>query len=108
MNTNTIVPYDSIDPYNRFRDTADPCPNNHKQNTESVAAWKTTLNNLFQAQRDVFEVYRKAWPSNVTPKEVALALGKPLHSICGRCSDGKQEGILVATAEIRDGSRALS
>lgn len=107
MNTNTVVPYDSIDPYNRFRDTADPCSNNHKQNTESVAAWKITLKNLFKAQREVFEIYRKAWPANVTPKEVAALLGKPLHAVSGRCSGGKQEGILVATDEIRSGSRAL-
>ncbi len=93
------------DPYQRF--STDPCRHRHHGNRESRAAWEQVLQDLCRAQRAVFEVYLKAHPTPLTPKEVAAALGKKLHEISGRCAEGKELGILRATNTIRDGSRAL-
>lgn len=94
------------DPYNRFKD-GDPCANKHRGNAESRAAWQKVLTDLCRAQRIVFEVFLRAHPTPMTPKEVAAALGKRLHEISGRCTEGKELGILRATGIVRDGSRAL-
>ena len=108
MDSNTVVPYDTLDPYNRYRDTTDPCSNNHRQNTESVAAWEQTLHGLARMQKLVFAEVEKAHPMPITPKEIAANLGRPLHAISGRVTGGKQAGILRATDIIRDGSRAVA
>jgi hypothetical protein len=99
------IPLVSPDPYQRF--STDPCRHNHHGNIESQKAWQQTLHGLNRCQREVFEVFRQAYPETRTPKEVAAQLDKPLHSVSGRMTGGKSLGILERTDEIRDGSRAL-
>jgi hypothetical protein len=99
-------PQIGLDPYQRF--STDPTRHKHHGNRESRAAWKGVLRDLLRAQRVVFEVVLRAHPEPVTPKEIARELGKPLHAISGRVTEGKELGILRATDIVRERSRAVA
>lgn len=103
LTDSTVV---SNDPYQRFSD--DPCKHKHHGNMESRAAWEKVKRDLLRAQRVVFEVVLRAHPEPVTPKEIARELGKPLHAISGRVTEGKELGILRASDIVREGSRAVA
>jgi hypothetical protein len=93
------------DPYQRF--STDITRFKHRGNEESVAAFNHCHAYFQKSKQAVWEVFMKAWPEPVTPKEVAMTLGKPLHAISGRCAELKQDGLLIPTGTVRDGSRAL-
>ena len=59
-------------------------------------------------QKLVFAEVEKAHPNPTTPKEIAANLNRPLHSISGRVTGGKEAGIQRSTDIIRDGSRAVA
>lgn len=65
-------------------DTIDPCLSRHKGNEQSNEAW-----NRVDAHGDrerIMALYADG--AKLTPKEVAVMLGKPLHTISGRFTAG--------------------
>jgi hypothetical protein len=106
MNDLTVNTGLSKDPYNRFND-GDPCKNRHRGNAESRAAWEKVLLKLTESQDAVLEVIQAAHPNPITPKEISWDLNKPLHSISGRCTELKEQGLIEPSEIVRNGSRAL-
>jgi predicted Rossmann fold nucleotide-binding protein DprA/Smf involved in DNA uptake len=109
MSTDTLLfndtPIVSNDPYQRFSD--DPCKNKHHGNRESRIAWELVLQKLTETQEDVLAIIQEAHPEPITAKEVASVLGKPFHSVSGRCTELKEQGLVEKSEIVRDGSRAL-
>jgi hypothetical protein len=91
IEANTVIPYETLGPYNRFRDTADPCSNNHKQNTESVSGWHKTFHGLARMQKLVFAEVEKAHPEPITPKEIAAKLDLAFAQYFGQNQRRKTE-----------------
>jgi hypothetical protein len=79
----------------------------HGGNAESQAAYERLRGSLTRSQKEAADLYRGIYPESLTSKEVARLLNKPLHSVSGRCTEGKQDGWLRPTDVVRDGSRAL-
>jgi len=93
------------DPYQRF--STDPTRHKHHGNQESRAAWEKVLLKLTESQEDVLLIIQGAHPEPITPKEIANVLGKPLHSVSGRCTELKEQGLVEKSDIVRSGSRAL-
>lgn len=93
------------DPYQRF--STDPTRHKHHGNRESRAAWEKVLLKLTESQEDVLLIIQGAHPEPITPKEIANVLGKPLHSVSGRCTELKEQGLVEKSDIVRNGSRAL-
>jgi chromosome segregation and condensation protein ScpB len=93
------------DPYQRF--STDPTRHKHHGNRESRAAWEKVLLKLTESQEDVLLIIQGAYPEPITPKEIANVMGKPLHSISGRCTELKEQGLVEPSDIVHNGSRAL-
>src|SRR5579864_6670866 len=94
-----------LDPYQRF--SKDPTRHKHHGNRESRAAWEQVLRKLTESQESVLEVIHNVHPEPITPKEIANVMGKPLHSVSGRCTELKEQGLVEPSDVVRNGSRAL-
>lgn len=80
----------------------DICENRHRGNPESVAG--NLKVDKHAGRRSVIEILKGG---NFTAKEIAFRLGKPLHTLSGRCAELKMLGIIEATGNRREGAAEL-
>jgi hypothetical protein len=79
----------------------------HGGNSESAAAYKKLSNSIPGIHRAILDLLHRASPEPMTAKEIAGAMGKPLHANSGRVTELKQLGKLRATKIVRNHSRAV-
>lgn len=81
----------------------DVCAAKHQANPESTAA--NTRVNKSAARQEVYDALVR-W-GDMTCKEIAQRLGKPMHKVSGRLTELKALGMVAPTDEVRDGGRVM-
>lgn len=83
----------------------DVCSSRHKGNEESAAAFEKASLSIRDDHRTILGIFDRN--GGMTSKEIAQALGRPLHSVSGRLTELKAGMYLEKTSMRRDGSAVL-
>lgn len=86
--------------------TTDVCQNRHGGNEQSVAAYEAGKAKHPRCRQAVLDHITAQGANGATSKEIALALGQPLHTVSGRISELKQRNV-VHTNGTRNGAAVL-
>jgi hypothetical protein len=85
----------------------DPSQRKHRGNPQSVAAHKRVAHTKADTWKQITELIAARKEYGATSKEVAGALGKPLHFLSGRLSELKQMGWIKENGQRRDNAAVL-
>ena len=85
----------------------DPSARKHKNNPQSVAAHKRIARTKADTWKEITELIAARGEYGATSKEIASALGKPLHYLSGRMSELKQMGRIKENGQRRNGAAVL-
>ena len=83
----------------------DICENKHQGNAESVQANRRVASSKVKSQQAILEILREY--GALTCKEIAIARDVPMHSVSGRITELKEQGLVRPTDLIRDGGRVV-
>jgi len=86
---------------------ADPCERKHGGNENSVAAHEQASETKEQRYREIIGHLAVAGEEGMTGKEIARAIGVPLHHLSGRYTEMLATGRIVRLSIKREGSGVL-
>ena len=86
-------------------DFQDVCSNKHGGNAQSVQANRKVSSTKVKSQQLVLEVLRQYGP--LTCKEIAAQMDVEMHTVSGRITELKEQGLVRSTAVCRDGGRVV-
>lgn len=90
-----------------LRIAVDPCERKHKGNPQSVAAHEKVVSTKQETYKKLMAIIKARGPYGATSKELAAAIGKPLHCVSGRLSETKAMGWIKENGERRNGAAVL-